>query len=125
MRPSPMTPIRTRGTAPRPPLDADRALPADRALVGSCAAVVSLGLADERVRPCPGLDAFGQPSRRRLTLDQVLERAELQAPRDQLLFAVVADDHHGDVPRPFGGAKLFEEREAIHSRQPDVEEDQI
>src|SRR5947209_9935248 len=58
-------------------------------------------------------DALGQLARGGLALDQVLERSQLQAPGDQLLLAVVADDDDGDVARSRGGAQPLQERHAV------------
>src|SRR5438132_7258773 len=71
------------------------------------------------------LDATAEAGRRRLRLDQVIERAELQPTVDELFLAVVGEDDDGNVLRHAVGAEVLEDGEAVHLGESNVEEDDV
>src|SRR5437879_4726152 len=80
---------------------------------------------DQRLFLDPILDAAAQAGGRGLGLDQVIERAELQAAIDEFLLAVVGQDDDRNVLGDAVGAKVLENREAVHLREPNVKKDDV
>src|ERR1041385_4599309 len=70
-------------------------------------------LARVDVRPAPVGHTLRQLAGSGLALDQVFQRAELDAAGHQLLLAVVAHDHDRDVLGPARAPHLLQERQLV------------
>src|SRR5207245_2479397 len=73
----------------------------------------------------PVLQALGEPGRRRLARDQVVERSKLDPALDQLFFVPVRQDDHRDVLGRGIFAQSFEHAQAIELGQPNVQKDDV
>src|SRR5256886_16798532 len=80
---------------------------------------------DQRLFLDPILDASAEAGGRRLGLDQVIERPELQAAIDEFFLTVVGQDDDRNVLGDAVGAKVLETREAVHLGEPNVEKDDV